>query len=124
MVKQARLATIGVINKANPKWKITYAGNWHPELSELLDDYCMIVDHSIPEQALPKRKQNAQTTTFYVCCVPARPNNFSFSPPAESTWMGWHTAARGYDGFLRWAKACLTRLTREAFDTSEASIRR
>jgi hypothetical protein len=96
-------ATIETIKSANPKWKITYAGNWHPELNESLDDYCMIVNHSIPDQALRERRQSGQTTTFYVCCVPPRPNNFTFSPPAESTWMGWHTAARGYDGFLRWA---------------------
>ena len=96
-------ATIAVIKKANPEWKITYAGKWHPELNESLNDYCMIVDHSIPDRALQKRRQSGQTTTFYVCCVPPRPNNFTFSPPAESTWMGWHAAARGYDGFLRWA---------------------
>ena len=31
------------------------------------------------------------------------PNNFTFSPPAESEWIGLFAAARGYDGFLRWA---------------------
>jgi hypothetical protein len=38
-----------------------------------------------------------------VCCTPARPNNFVFSPPVESTYIGWYTVAYGYDGFLRWA---------------------
>src|SRR5690606_9897614 len=30
-------------------------------------------------------------------------NMFTFSPPAESVWAGWYTAASGFDGFLRWA---------------------
>ena len=96
-------ATISVIKRANPKWKITYAGNWHPELRESLDDYSMVINHSIPDQALEQRRRSGRTTTFYICCVPPRPNSFAFSPPAESAWMGWHAAARGYDGFLRWA---------------------
>ncbi|MHC4564248.1 MAG: glycoside hydrolase domain-containing protein, partial [Planctomycetota bacterium] len=96
-------ATISVIKRANPKWKITYAGNWHPELNEQLDDYCMVINHSIPAETLEERRRSGRTTTFYVCCVPPRPNNFTFSPPAESAWMGWRAAAKGYDGFLRWA---------------------
>jgi hypothetical protein len=31
------------------------------------------------------------------------PNNFVFSPPFEGRYLGWHAAALGYDGFLRWA---------------------
>ena len=96
-------AAIAMIKRANPKWKITYAGHWHTQLSELLDDYCVIINHGPSSEAIRQRRQQGQTTTFYVCCGPARPNNFTFSPPAESTWMGWHTAAKGYDGFLRWA---------------------
>ena len=32
-----------------------------------------------------------------------RPNTFTFSPPAESAWLGWYAAAQGYSGYLRWA---------------------
>ena len=49
------------------------------------------------------RKNTGQTTTFYVCCAPSQPNNFIFSPPVEGRYMGWHAAALGYNGFLRWA---------------------
>jgi hypothetical protein len=52
---------------------------------------------------IKQRKSNGMTTTFYVCCTPAKPNNFVFSPPIEGTYIGWYTAAYGYDGFLRWA---------------------
>jgi hypothetical protein len=97
------LAAISTVKEDTPDWKVTYAGNWHPELSDLLDDYCVIVDQPPTGEQLTARKAAGKTTTFYVCCYPARPNNYPFSPPAENTWMGWHAAALDYDGFLRWA---------------------
>jgi hypothetical protein len=38
-----------------------------------------------------------------VCCNPQKPNTFVFSPPIEGRYIGWYSAAHGYDGFLRWA---------------------
>ena len=49
------------------------------------------------------RSAKGATTTYYVCCTPPKPNTFVFSPPAEARYLGWYTAAHGYDGFLRWA---------------------
>ncbi len=97
------LAAIRTLKQDSADWKITYAGNWHPELDELLDDYCVIVDKAMPADHIPVRRRAGKTTTFYVCCHPPKPNNFVFSPPAENTWMGWYAASFGYDGFLRWA---------------------
>jgi len=96
-------AAIHTVKQDSTEWKLTYAGKWHPELSDLLDDYCVIIDTPPDREQLKARQRAGQTTTFYVCCYPARPNNYPFSPPAENTWMGWHAAALGYDGFLRWA---------------------
>lgn len=97
------LAAIRVIKEHSPEWKITYAGNWHPELDSLLDDYCYLYGQEPPQDAILKRRAKGFTTTYYVCCNPAKPNNFLFSPPAEGRWISWYSAARGYDGFLRWA---------------------
>jgi hypothetical protein len=97
------LAAIRLLKQDSPDWRITYAGEWHPELDELLDDYCVIVDKSMSRSHVPERRRAGKTTTFYVCCQPPRPNDFVYSPPAENTWMGWYAAAFGYDGFLRWA---------------------
>ena len=33
------LAAIKVVREHSKKWKITYAGDWHTELENLLDDY-------------------------------------------------------------------------------------
>lgn len=52
---------------------------------------------------MKKRSSRGASSTFYVCCNPPFPNNFVFSPPIEGRWLSWYSAARGYDGFLRWA---------------------
>jgi len=100
---QDTLTSIKLLKDHSTEWKITYAGSRHEELLEVIDDYCVIIDEPMNDQMITERRKRGQTTTFYVCCRPPRPNNFPFSPPAEGVWMGWHAFARGYDGFLRWA---------------------
>lgn len=97
------LAAIKVIKDHSKKWLITYAGDWHKELDTLLDDYCFLYGKESDVNIVKQRSARGQTTTFYVCCNPPVPNNFVFSPPIEGRWIGWYTAAHGYDGFLRWA---------------------
>lgn len=100
---QQTLDAIRVIRKHSAEWKITYAGHWHNELRELLDDYCLYVDLATTVENVKERSAKGFTTTWYTACTPAHPNNFVFSPPVEGRWMGWYTIAHGYDGFLRWA---------------------
>lgn len=97
------LASIRAIRQHSDQWKITYAGDWHPELSALLDDYCTVISSEPGASDIKLRRESGFTSSFYVCCTPARPNNFVFSPPVEGRYMGWHAVANAYDGFLRWA---------------------
>jgi hypothetical protein len=97
------LAAIKVIKQHSKDWKITYAGNWHKELDTLLNDYCFLYGNEANTNEVSARKQRGQTTTYYVCCNPAKPNNFLFSPAIEGRWISWYAAAHGYSGFLRWA---------------------
>ena len=97
------LAAIKVLKDHSKSWKITYAGDWHPELDGLLDDYSCVYGKEPSVDDVKKRNAKKQMTTFYVCCTPAKPNTFVFSPPVEGRWLGWYTAAYGYNGFLRWA---------------------
>ncbi|HEX9292338.1 MAG TPA: glycoside hydrolase domain-containing protein, partial [Gemmatimonadales bacterium] len=100
---QYTLAAIRVIRAHSPKWKITYAGNWHTELDSLLDDYSPIITGEPSQQELQNRTARGRTTTYYVCCTPQKPNTFVFSPPIEGRYIGWYAMAYGYNGFLRWA---------------------
>ncbi|HEX9511560.1 MAG TPA: glycoside hydrolase domain-containing protein, partial [Puia sp.] len=97
------LAAIKVVKQHSKDWKITYAGNWHKELDGLLDDYCFLYGNEPRPEELIARAARGATSTFYVCCNPAKPNNFVFSPPVEGRWISWYSAACGYNGFLRWA---------------------
>jgi hypothetical protein len=97
------LAAIKVIKEHSAQWKITYAGDWHPELDKLLDDYCFLYGKETNTDTVKLRRKRGQTTTYYVCCNPPVPNNFVYSPPIEGRWISWYTAAHHYDGFLRWA---------------------
>jgi hypothetical protein len=97
------LATIKVIKDHSKDWKITYAGDWHPELTPLLDDYSPVISSEPSLKEIQDRLAKGFTTTFYVCCTPPKPNNFVFSPPAEGRYISWYAAACGYNGFLRWA---------------------
>jgi Glycoside hydrolase 123, catalytic domain/Glycoside hydrolase 123 N-terminal domain len=97
------LAAIKVIKDHWPQWKITYAGDWHAQLDGLVDDYSSVQSKEPATSDIQARSTKGATTTYYVCCTPPKPNTFVFSPPAEARYLGWYTAAHGYDGFLRWA---------------------
>lgn len=96
-------AAIKVIKDHSKKWKITYAGDWHEELENVLDDYCFLYGKESDINVVKRRAAKGFTTTYYNCCNPPVPNNFVFSPPIEGRWLGWYSVAHSYDGFLRWA---------------------
>jgi hypothetical protein len=97
------LAAIKVVKENSAKWRITYAGDWHPELNDLLDDYSYVARKESSMDVVKDRTAKGFTTTYYVCCNPPKPNNFLFSPPIEGRWISWYASAYGYNGFLRWA---------------------
>ncbi|NPV46705.1 MAG: DUF4091 domain-containing protein [Armatimonadetes bacterium] len=94
---------LNVVRKAAPDLRVAMAGGNHPELSDLIDDWCVFVSPPLDPAIARERTSRGLPTTFYVCCGPAKPNTFTFSPPAEAEWLGWYAAAQGYTGFLRWA---------------------
>jgi hypothetical protein len=97
------LAAIKMVKENSKQWKITYAGDWHPELENELDDYCFLYGKESGVDVVKRRAAKGFTTTYYVCCNPPVPNNFIFSPPVEGRWQGWYSVAHAYSGFLRWA---------------------
>lgn len=100
------LQAIEIIKAADPDFRVSLAGTFHPELADVLLDYCIASAEKMDEQTLQRRKQNGLNTTFYTCCMEARPNTFTSSPYAEATWLSWHAVHKGYDGYLRWAYNC------------------
>ncbi|HWJ27968.1 MAG TPA: DUF4091 domain-containing protein, partial [Flavisolibacter sp.] len=66
-------------------------------------DYCIASRWQFSDTTLRLRKQQGRLSTWYTCCTEKYPNGFTFSPPAEHVWIGWYTAAKNMDGYLRWA---------------------
>lgn len=97
------MAAIEVIKNADPDFKISFAGNCHEELLDFIDDYCIPITETYPDGTVQERRNLGKVTTVYTCCAEAWPNTFTFSSPAEAEWIGWATAAKGVDGYLRWA---------------------
>ncbi|MCW3463277.1 DUF4091 domain-containing protein [Chitinophaga nivalis] len=97
---------LSLIRQADPRLKVSLAGSYHAPLAYEIHDYCIAVGDSFPAAVMATRLKQGLPTTFYTCCTEGYPNTFTFSPPAEATWMGWHAAHKGYTGYLRWAYNC------------------
>lgn len=96
-------AVIKLIKEIDPGWKITLAGEYHPEIEKDIHDYCIASRWQFDAAVLEQRKAAGKPSTYYTCCTEAYPNDFTFSPPAEHVWIGWYAAAKGFTGYLRWA---------------------
>ncbi|GHT25051.1 hypothetical protein AGMMS4957_19170 [Bacteroidia bacterium] len=94
---------IKVIKKADAAFKISLAGNYHSEIEKDLYDYCIAVGQKFPADVKADRTKAGKISTVYNCCSEPRPNTFTFSPPAEATWLGWFAQTGNYDGYLRWS---------------------
>lgn len=101
--EEAMKEAIKVIRTSDPDFKISVAGYYHESIQHELHDLTIGFGHSFPEDVRETRRKAGQISNVYTCCAEARPNTFTFSPPAEASWLGWHAMAGDYDGYLRWA---------------------
>lgn len=99
----AMQSVIKLLKSIDTGWKVSLAGDYHPEIEKDIFDYCVASRWKYPDDVLQSRKQQNKISTWYTCCAEKYPNAFTFSPPDEMVWMGWYTAATGMDGYLRWA---------------------
>ena len=95
---------LAVLRKYAPGMGMVMACNHPSELNAEAFDVSYGYRHGdgLAKYAAERRKQG-KFTTYYVCCSPKRPNTFVFSDPAESAWLAPLSAAKGFDGLLRWA---------------------
>lgn len=100
---------IALIKSADKNFKLSLAGNYHPEIEKDLFDYSVASNQLMDQATIRLRRESGLNTSYYTCCTEGYPNTFSFSAPAESVWLAWHAAYKGYDGYLRWAYNCWTK---------------
>lgn len=99
----AMKSVITLLKSIDSEWKIALAGEYHQEIEKDIFNYCIASEWQYPAEVLKDRHATGKISTWYTCCTEPYPNAFSFSSPAESVWMGWYTANKNMDGYLRWA---------------------
>lgn len=93
-----------LIEKVAPGLGIAYADNQKTyKRYTNSDDVSTAVQHPIDAEDIAARRSKGLNTTFYIYCGNSFPNQFTFSDPAESAYLGWYALAMGYNGVLRWA---------------------
>lgn len=100
---KAMRSAIDVIKKGDRKFKVSLAGNYHPEIQQDLYYLCIPYGDRFPADVLAERRKRGQISTYYTCCADPYPNTFTFSEPAEAAWTPIHALQGDYDGYLRWA---------------------
>jgi hypothetical protein len=100
---------IGLVRSIDKDLKISLAGSYHGEIANEVYDYCIASAEKFDSLILRKRVEAGLPTTYYTYCYEGYPNTFTFSPPAESAWLGWYAANKQFNGYLRWAYNCWPR---------------
>ena len=75
------LSAIKVIRDHSKQWKITYAGDWHEELTGLLDDYSCVFNKEPSINNVSDRFAKNRLQLFISVVRHLFPNTFVFSPP-------------------------------------------
>lgn len=92
-----------IAKEAVPDIKINLAGNYHPELVDLLDSYTLIKGDFFPAEILNRRRDKGFTSLMYTCCATPAPSQFSNSAPADGAYIPVYATATGFDGYLHWS---------------------
>ncbi len=97
-------AAFALLKKVCPELGVSYADNQKTyQRYPSSEDISLAIGHPFAAEDLHSRKLRGLNTTFYICCSDGFPNQFTFSDPAESTFLAWYAEAAGFDGMLRWA---------------------
>lgn len=94
------------LKETAPELKISMAGFYYNKVNPAIYDFSSNwrhIDSISRNKIVESRRHAGLKSTYYVACGIPKPNNFTFSPPAESCYEGWFASAMGFDGFLRWA---------------------
>lgn len=97
-------AASDLVEKVAPELGLAYADN-HKSYKQFPNSKDVSIGFGDPysRQDIVDRNKKGFITTYYVSCADGFPNTFTFSDPAEATFMAWYALASGFDGLLRWS---------------------
>lgn len=97
-------AALNLLHRVAPQLGVSYADNQKSfQRYPNSEDISVSAYHPLDPGEVKDRKRRGLNTTFYICCADPFPNQFTFSEPAESTYLAWYAMARDLNGVLRWA---------------------
>jgi hypothetical protein len=93
------------LEETAPDYRVSMAGHYFADINRYIYDFSYNWGDitAATKNVLMERRDSGFLSAYYVACGVSSPNTFTFSPPAESAFLGWFAAAMGFDGFLRWA---------------------
>lgn len=93
------------VKSVSPEFKLGYAGDFYPFLSEWIEDYSMPVNVVVDPGELSKRVLSSQKTSLYTSCFEKenQPNLLLTSDYRDIYFLTQLAKAKGYDGMLRWS---------------------
>src|SRR5699024_8650045 len=102
--KESMDIAFALIEEVAPKLGVAFADNQktyqrYPNSA----DVSVSANDPFDEKDLEDRRKRGVISTFYIYCGNEFPNQFTFSDPAEATYVGWYALAGNFDGFLRWS---------------------
>ncbi len=92
-----------IAQTAVPGIKMSLAGNYHTELVDKMQDYCIAYGQEFTPEELAYRNAQGWVTTCYTACPDLEPNICSNNNPSDAAYLPVHAISNGFNGFLRWA---------------------
>lgn len=95
------------LSRVAPEFGITAAGNQNASNFDGIEmrGFCMgmwEIDQKFLDKCHERRAKGIRTGTTYVCCAPAKPNNFFWNDPDDNFWIQVCPVAHGMCGATRW----------------------
>ncbi|WP_289750010.1 DUF4091 domain-containing protein [Muribaculum intestinale] len=97
------LNAYAIIQEAEPRFKVSLAGNYHPELIDKLYSYTILLTEAYPPGTVERRREKGLVTNLYTCCSRPEPNLFSNNASADAVWIPVYCTSTGHDGYLHWS---------------------
>lgn len=115
VIEDTRNEHLNLIVEANNKTKANFnlnlaAYKYHPEALDYVNHIAMSPQYILVDDIIKERRSVNKKTSVVITCENEQPNLFTFSEPAEASWIAWYAALHGldglyYEGFNRWGES-------------------
>ncbi|MCU4175116.1 glycoside hydrolase domain-containing protein [Carboxylicivirga sp. N1Y90] len=103
VIEDTRNEHLNLIVAANTETEANFSLNlaaykYHPEALDYVNHIAMSPQYILVDDIIKERRSVNKKTSLVITCENERPNLFTFSEPAEASWLAWYAALHGLDG--------------------------